>query len=56
MLKKKSYASDNLEHFAIHEKVMVTLNAVEVCFHKEISTYSFIVIKLKCKTKEQWKS
>ena len=32
---------------------MITLNALEVCFHKEISTYSFIVIKLKCKTEEQ---
>ena len=34
---------------------MFTHNAVEVCFHKEISTYSFIVIKLKYKTKEQMK-
>ena len=27
--------------------------SLEVRLHKEISTYSFIVIKLKCKTEEQ---
>ena len=56
MLKKKSYASGTLEHFAIHEKVMISSNALEDRLHKEISTYSFIVIKLNVKLKNKWKS
>ena len=56
ILKKKSYASGTLEHFAIHEKVLINSNALEVRLHKEISTYSFIVIKLNVKLKNKWKS
>ena len=37
----------------IHESVMISPNALEVHLQKEISAYSFIVIKVKCKTEEQ---
>ena len=37
----------------IHKKVMTSPNALKVRLHKEISTYSFIVIKRECKTEEQ---
>ena len=37
----------------IQESVMISPNALEVHLQKEISAYSFIVIKVKCKTEEQ---
>ena len=55
ILKKKAMLVVIWNIFAIHGKVMISSNALEVRLHKEISTYSFIVIKPNVKLKNKWK-